>query len=118
MSGPQFGAPISLLHEADGFIVSVELKSGESSQGTLQGSEDSMNCELADVTYTDRHGAVSHLDSVYIRGSSILFFVIPEMFANAPIFREDTRAVKGQGDGYAGNLRDKSFADKIRMRYR
>jgi small nuclear ribonucleoprotein D3 len=113
----QFGAPLTLLHQADGFVVSVELKTGELYQGTLQGSEDSMNCELTDVTYTNREGIDSHLDTVYIRGSSILFFVIPEMFANAPMFHETNRAVKGLGAGYAGNFRDKNFADKVRMRY-
>ena len=112
----QFGVPVSLLHEADGFIVTVELKSGELYQGVLEGSEDTMNCQLSDVTYTDSNGNVSHLNSVYIRGSSILFVVVPDMFANSPMFL-DKRSVKGTGDGYAGNLRNKVLANKIRTRY-
>lgn len=112
----QVGGPIALLHEADGFVVTVELKSGEVYQGMLEGSEDTMNCLLSDVTCTDASGNVTHAESVYIRGASILFVVIPDMFANAPMFL-DKRVVKGTGDGYAGNLRDKTVANKIRMRY-
>ena len=112
----QFGVPVTLLHEADGFEVTIELKTGEIYQGTLDGSEDTMNCQLSNVTYTDENGTVSHIDSVYIRGSNILFVVIPDMFANSPMFL-DKRTVKGTGDGYAGNLRDKTVANKIRMQY-
>jgi small nuclear ribonucleoprotein D3 len=117
MGEAQFGVPVTLLHEADGFVVTVELKTGELYQGVLEGSEDTMNCQLSDVTYTNLDGIDSHLDSVYIRGSSVLFFVIPDMFANCPAFVERPRAVKGNGDSYIGNLRDKSAANKIRMRF-
>ncbi len=108
--------PVALLHEADGFIVTVELKTGEIYQGVLEGSEDTMNCQLTDVTCTDADGNVSHADSVYIRGSNVMFVVIPDMFANSPMFL-DTRVVKGTRDGYAGNLSDKLLANKIRVRY-
>jgi small nuclear ribonucleoprotein D3 len=113
----QFGVPLTLLHEADGFVVTIELKSGELYQGILEGSEDTMNCHLTDVTYTNLEGVDAHLDSVYIRGSSVLFVVVPDMLANAPMFLEQNRTVRGHGDGYAGNLRDKGLANKVRVRY-
>jgi small nuclear ribonucleoprotein D3 len=113
----QFGVPLTLLHEADGFVVTIELKSGELYQGTLEGSEDTMNCHLKDVTFTNSSGVDSHLDSVYIRGSSILFIVVPDMFANAPMFLDQNRKVRGHAQGYAGNLRDKGLASKVRARY-
>jgi small nuclear ribonucleoprotein D3 len=116
-SRAQFGVPVALLHEADGFVVTIELKTGEIYQGVLEGSEDSMNCQLSDVTYTNTNCVDSHIDSVYIRGSSILFVVIPDMFANSPMFLEKERTVRGNGDGYAGNLRDKGLASKLRVRY-
>ena len=75
-----------------------------------------MNCRLSDVTLAKTDGTTKHIDSVYIRGSGILFIVVPDMFANSPMFVAD-RTVKGMGDGYAGNLRDKTVANKIRMRY-
>ena len=111
-----FNIPTCLLHETDGFIVTIELKSGELYRGMLEASEDCMNCELSDVTYTNLDGVDSHLDRVFIRGSSILFIVIPDMFANDPIFLEP-RSFKGAGEGYAGNLRDKKYASKIRSRF-
>ena len=112
----EFGVPIILLHEADGFTVTIELKTGELYRGILEGSEDTMNCELKDVTYTNLDGVDTHLDSVYIRGSSILFIVVPDMLANSPIFL-DQRKVRGNADGYAGVLRDRSYAATIRNRF-
>lgn len=116
MFHPEFAAPIRLLHEADGFVVTVETRDGQIFRGTMQGSEDTMNCELRDVSYTDSNGNEGHTDSVYIRGSNILYFVLPDMFANSPIFTEHQKSVKGIADGFAGNLRDKNTASKIRNR--
>lgn len=110
---PEFNSPIILLHEVDGFVVTIETKTGEIYRGVLQGSEDTMNCELSNVTVTDSEGVESHMDSVYIRGSSILFIVVPEMFSNSPLFVGDDRKTHGHADGYAGNLRDKQFARQV-----
>lgn len=112
----EFGVPITLLHESDGFTVTIELKNGEIYRGILEGSEDNMNCELKDVTYTNLDGVDTHLDSVYIRGSSVLFVVVPDMLANSPMFI-DRKEVRGNGYGYAGNLRDRSYASTIRNRF-
>ncbi|KAK8887066.1 small nuclear ribonucleoprotein Sm D3 [Tritrichomonas musculus] len=112
----EFNLPLILLHEANGFVVSVELKTGEIYRGTLEATEDYMNCELTDVTYTNLNGEESHVDRVYIRGSNILFFVIPDMFVNNPYF-VDPKTVRGHSYGYAGNLRNKAYASKIRSRF-
>jgi len=117
MAHPEFKAPVILLHEADGFIVTVETKSGELYRGVLEGSEDTMNCQMKDVTYTNPDGVDSHIDSVYIRGSNIRFFVLPDMLANSPMFINNNRAVKGLANGFAGNLRDKKDAQKMRILY-
>lgn len=42
-------------------------------------AEDSMNVQLKDITVTARDGRVSHLDQVYIRGSHVRFFIVPDM---------------------------------------
>jgi hypothetical protein len=38
-----------------------------------------MNVQLKDITVTARDGRVSHLDQVYIRGSHVRFFIVPDM---------------------------------------
>jgi hypothetical protein len=38
-----------------------------------------MNVQLKDITMTARDGRVSHLDQVYIRGSHVRFFIVPDM---------------------------------------
>lgn len=44
-----------------------------------QTAEDNMNCQLRDITVTARDGRVSHLDQVYIRGSHVRYFIVPDM---------------------------------------
>ncbi|CCH41546.1 Small nuclear ribonucleoprotein Sm D3 [Wickerhamomyces ciferrii] len=75
------GIPVKLLNEAQGHIVSLELNSGETYR-----AEDNMNVQLNDITLTSRDGKVTHLDHVFIRGSNIRFFVVPDMLRNAPMF--------------------------------
>ncbi|KAI8263273.1 Small nuclear ribonucleoprotein Sm D3 [Colletotrichum sp. SAR11_239] len=55
--------------------------------------------QLKDITVTARDGRVSHLDQVYIRGSHVRFFIVPDMLRNAPMFR--SRNVRGRGVGMA-----------------
>lgn len=35
---------------------------------------------------TGRDGRVSQLDQVYIRGSMVRFFIVPDMLQNAPMY--------------------------------
>lgn len=56
-----------------------------------------MNIQLRDITVTARDGRVSHLDQVYIRGSHVRFFIVPDMLRNAPMFRQKDRKGKGVG---------------------
>ena len=48
-------------------------------------AEDSLNISLREITVTGRDGRVSQLDQVYIRGSMIRFFIVPDMLQNAPM---------------------------------
>ncbi|PHH86008.1 hypothetical protein CDD83_10875 [Cordyceps sp. RAO-2017] len=93
------GVPIKLLHEAQGHIVTLELTNGTTYRGKLLDAEDNMNVQLKDITVTARDGRVSHLEQVYIRGSHVRFFIIPDMLRNAPMFR--ARNVRGRGVGLA-----------------
>jgi hypothetical protein len=38
-----------------------------------------MNVQLKDITVTARDGRVAHLEQVYIRGSHVRYFVVPDM---------------------------------------
>ena len=46
-----------------------------------------MNCQLTNVTHTARDGRVTKMSAVYIRGSQIRLFVVPNILKNAPIFK-------------------------------
>ncbi|SCV67110.1 BQ2448_5756 [Microbotryum intermedium] len=64
--------------------------------------EDSLSISLTQVTVTHRDGRVTQLDQVYIRGSSIRFYVVPDMLSQAPMFkRVGPNALKGRGIGAA-----------------
>jgi small nuclear ribonucleoprotein D3 len=95
------GIPIKLLNEAQGHIVTLEITSGQTYRGKLiegmsppnfispvrpglltyyrDTAEDNMNVQLKDITVTARDGRVSHLEQVYIRGSHVRFFIVPDM---------------------------------------
>ena len=62
-------------------------------------AEDNMNVQMVDVQNTSREGRVSHLERVYVRGSHIRYFIVPDMLRNAPMFRQ--RDKKGRGVGLA-----------------
>lgn len=77
-----------------GHIVTLELSSGQTYRGKLlEGiyafgfisalltdlAEDNMNVQLRDVTVTARDGKVTHLEQVYVRGSHVRLFIIPDM---------------------------------------
>jgi small nuclear ribonucleoprotein D3 len=81
-----------------GHVITLEITSGQVYRGKLlEGScrasshnvglklilsltaEDNMNIQLRDITVTARDGRVSHLDQVYIRGSHVRFFIVPDM---------------------------------------
>ncbi len=88
MAVPNIGAPIQLLFEGEGHIVTVELKNGETYRGLLVKAEDTMNCQLKDVTMTAKEGRMQRLEHVFLRGGTIKFIVMPDILKNAPIFKK------------------------------
>ncbi|SCV05349.1 LANO_0H05534g1_1 [Lachancea nothofagi CBS 11611] len=82
------GIPIKLLTESQGHVVSVELTTGEVYRGKLVDSEENMNVQLRDVTATARDGSVTRMDHIFVRGSHIRFFVVPDILKNAPMFKQ------------------------------
>lgn len=108
MSG--IGVPVKLLHEAEGHIVTVELKTGEVYRGTLMEAEDNMNSQMRDITFTGRDGRVQQLDTVYIRGSKIRFFVLPDMLRHAPVFKKPSSKGISVGRGKSAIIRAQAAA--------
>lgn len=53
----------------------------------MAAAEDNMNVQLKDITVTARDGRVSHLEQVYIRGSHVRYFIVPDMlrYGHSPI---------------------------------
>ncbi|KAK7053323.1 Histone deacetylase hda1 [Paramarasmius palmivorus] len=102
MANAGLGVPVKLLHESLGHVITVELKTGQLYRGKLAEAEDNLNISLKDITVTGRDGRVSQLDQVYIRGSMIRFFIVPDMLQNAPMFkRVGPNAMRGRGIGTA-----------------
>lgn len=75
-----------------------------------------MNVQLKDITVTARDGRVSHMEQIYIRGSHVRYFIVPDMLRysynetcvnervltrrrNAPMFK--SRGTRGRGVGLA-----------------
>merc|ERR1711918_124273 len=55
--------------------------------GTLDHSDDEMNIVLKDCSYTDGHGRQKkNVSAVHLRGSKIIFVVLPPMLSKAPMF--------------------------------
>ncbi|KAI8344869.1 hypothetical protein EDC96DRAFT_610936 [Choanephora cucurbitarum] len=113
------GVPIKLLHEAQGHIISLELKTGQLYRGKLLEAEDNMNIQLKDITVTARDGRVSQLDQVYIRGSHVRFFIVPDMLKNAPMFKgAGPGGLKGRGIGLGRGRATVARAQQARGRGR
>lgn len=90
------GIPIKLLHEASPHVVTVEMKVGDLYRGTLLSVEDNMNVQLRKVTYTRRDGKVNHLDFVFLRGSKVRMFILPDILACAPMFKRLAALKEGE----------------------
>ncbi|XP_033747981.1 small nuclear ribonucleoprotein Sm D3-like isoform X1 [Pecten maximus] len=98
------GVPIKVLHEAEGHIVTCETTTGEVYRGKLVEAEDNMNTQMCNITVTYRDGRVAQLENVFLRGSKIRFFILPDMLKNAPMFKR----IQGRSGGGGGAGRGKS----------
>ncbi|KAH9259333.1 hypothetical protein BASA81_002376 [Batrachochytrium salamandrivorans] len=83
--------PAVILHDAEGFPVTVETKVGEMYQGLLIESEENFNLHLKNVQYTDAKGKTTKLVAVFLRGSRIKMIILPELLQEAPVFQRVER---------------------------
>mmetsp|Transcript_136133 Transcript_136133/g.250508 ORF Transcript_136133/g.250508 Transcript_136133/m.250508 type:complete len:147 (-) Transcript_136133:34-474(-) len=108
------GIPVKLLHEGIGHTVTCELKTGEMYRGHLMNCEDNMNAMLEGVTVTGRDGKVTNLEQVYLRGSQIRYFILPDMLRHAPMFKKKGRGAGRGVYGPGGKARGKGLAARAR----
>ena len=85
---------LKLLHEAVNLKIEVSLLDGERYQGILTMIEDNMNIWLRDAIHYTLDGNEIYSESVYIRGSNILFANLPGMISNAPILKSSEATKK------------------------
>ena len=82
--------------------------------------QDNMNAMLEGVTVTGRDGKVTNLEQVYLRGSQIRYFILPDMLRHAPMFKKKGRGAgrgvygpgKGRGKGLAARARTAAAATR------
>eukprot|EP01065_Artemidia_motanka_P026774 TRINITY_DN32021_c0_g1_i1.p1 TRINITY_DN32021_c0_g1~~TRINITY_DN32021_c0_g1_i1.p1 ORF type:complete len:125 (+),score=21.02 TRINITY_DN32021_c0_g1_i1:61-435(+) len=70
--------PIKILLESRNQVIALETNSGEVYRGCALDIQESLNVRLGNVTLTYRNGRTAHLEQVYLRGSVIKFFVLPD----------------------------------------
>lgn len=95
--------PLKLLHDAIGTEVSLEVVNGEVYNGTLAELQDTMNVLLQNATKTSKAGNTTHMESVMVRGSTIVFFQLPDALKMSPVVvtagKMVPKALDGRGDG-------------------
>lgn len=102
------GVPVKVMHEAEGHIVTIETIDGEVYRGKLFHSEDNMNCLLHTVTMTSRDGRTTSIQEVFIRGSRIMFMILPDMLKNAPMFKRLNQSKAAARAGKAAVMKAQS----------
>jgi small nuclear ribonucleoprotein D3 len=82
------GIPIVVLHDAEGAVIEVETKTGELIRGLLFEAEDQMNLYIKNAVIRDTEGGgvKRRTNQVYVRGTEIVFIVLPDMLKHAPMF--------------------------------
>eukprot|EP00744_Colponema_vietnamica_P018271 GILI01025782.1.p1 GENE.GILI01025782.1~~GILI01025782.1.p1 ORF type:complete len:143 (+),score=16.38 GILI01025782.1:72-500(+) len=98
---------VAVLHEAIGCTVTVELESGETFTGRVTKIEENMNIEMEEVTHKYRNSRNGRsIPSVYLRGSNIVFFQLPDAVKNTPTVQamstmNSESDARGAGRGFA-----------------
>lgn len=64
-----------------------------------------MNIQLKDITVTARDGRVSHLEQVYIRGSHVRFFIVPDMLRYAELLTVQNKNPSSSSKDSVANVR-------------
>ncbi len=74
----------NLLKETKPFLISIETKGRKIFRGNLTFIEENMNCILENTILIDQDGKLSKFKSVFLRGSNIKVFIIPDVLGGTP----------------------------------
>ncbi|NXV77827.1 LSM10 protein, partial [Atlantisia rogersi] len=69
---------VILLQGLHGLVTTVDLRDESTATGRVTNVDAFMNTRLAEVTFTDRQGTVSHLDELFVTGRNIRYVHIPD----------------------------------------
>lgn len=97
--GSMSSIPVKILFEAVGQKVTVELDTGDQYHGLLVNVEDNMNIELQDVDHVNKQGKKREVANVYLRGSNVVFFTLPDALQTAPCIQAAAAVVPAAADG-------------------
>jgi len=75
---------IKILNDSRPFLISIETKGNKIFRGNLTSIEENMNCTLENTILIDQNGKISKFKSVFLRGSNIKIFIVPDIFKNIP----------------------------------
>jgi len=75
---------IKILNDSRPFLISIETKGNKIFRGNLTSIEENMNCILENTILIDQNGKISKFKSVFLRGSNIKIFIVPDIFKNVP----------------------------------
>ena len=74
----------NILKETKPFLISIETKGKRIFRGNLTFIEENMNCILENTILIDKDGKLSKFKSVFLRGSNIKIFIIPDVLGGTP----------------------------------
>ncbi|CBZ30499.1 putative small nuclear ribonucleoprotein [Leishmania mexicana MHOM/GT/2001/U1103] len=101
--------PIKVLYDALHLKVSIEVATGEVYHGTVEELQNNMNVLLKNATKTARGGKETKMDSVFVRGSNIVFFQLPDALQTSPALLRAGEVVskakdtRGDGKGFGAS---------------
>ena len=68
-----------VLTDSRPFLISIETRGNKTFRGNLIFIEENMNCILENTISIDQYGKISKFKSVFLRGSNIKIFIIPDI---------------------------------------
>lgn len=84
---------VILLQGLRGHVTTVELRDESAAAGRITSVDAFMNVRLAEVTFTDRQGATSHLDELFVTGRNIRYVHIPDEVDIRATIEEQLQAI-------------------------
>eukprot|EP00944_MAST-04C_sp_MAST-4C-sp1_P005654 g5654.t1 len=98
--------PLSLLKTAQGRPILIELKTGDTYNGTLVDCDNWMNLNLREVVHTSKDGAKFwKMDTCYVRGSQIKYLRMEEDIIDKVPRQQSYRGGRGNGRGRGESIR-------------